>query len=114
MTDLTPNNLSHLSDDEFNALCPHDGHAPGPEPLSPAAQAVMDAAEPCVAPSECPGLEAAIAAALRAAADQVVPLCNAPKIPFDAKRPTVEWHVWDAIQRARADLLAIVTELENQ
>lgn len=36
--------------------------------LSPAAQAAMDAAEPCVAPNECPGLEAAIAAALRAAA----------------------------------------------
>jgi hypothetical protein len=68
MTDLTPNDLSHLSDDEFNAPCPHDGHAPGPEPLNPAAQAAMDAAEPCVFPDECPGLEAAIAAALRAAA----------------------------------------------
>ena len=54
-----------------------------------------------------------VAAVLRAAADQVVPLRNAPKIPFDAKRPTVEWHVWDAKQRARADLLAIATELEN-
>lgn len=43
MTDLIPNDLSHLSDDEFNALCPHDGHAPGPEPLIPAAQAVLDA-----------------------------------------------------------------------
>ncbi len=39
--------------------------------LSPQAQAVLDAAEPCVAPNECPGLEAAIAAALRAAADLV-------------------------------------------
>lgn len=39
--------------------------------LSPAAQAVLDAAEPCVAPSECPGLEVAIAAALRAAADRL-------------------------------------------
>jgi hypothetical protein len=43
MTDLTPNDLSHLSDEEFNALCPQGEHAPGPEPLSPAAQAVLDA-----------------------------------------------------------------------
>jgi hypothetical protein len=78
--------------------------------LSPAAQAVLDAAfakehrfdHPC------------LAAALRAAADQVVPLCKAPKIAIDAWRPTVEWHVWDAQQRARADLLAIANELEAQ
>ena len=38
--------------------------------LSPAAQAVLDAAEPLIAPSECLGLEAALAAALRAAVAQ--------------------------------------------
>ena len=43
MTDLTPNDLSHLSDEEFNALCPQGEHAPGPEPLSPGAQALLDA-----------------------------------------------------------------------
>jgi hypothetical protein len=44
MTDLTPNDLSQLSDDEFNALCPQGHHAPGlAQPLSPAAQAVKDA-----------------------------------------------------------------------
>ena len=32
MTDLTPNDLSHLSDEEFIALCPQGEHAPGPEP----------------------------------------------------------------------------------
>ena len=32
MTDLTPNDLSHLSDEEFLALCPQGYHAPGPEP----------------------------------------------------------------------------------
>jgi hypothetical protein len=37
-------------------------------PLSPAAQAVLDAAEPC------DELESAIAAALRAVAEQVLPL----------------------------------------
>jgi hypothetical protein len=44
MTDLIPNDLSHMSDEDFNALCPQGHHAPGPEPLSPAAQAVLDAA----------------------------------------------------------------------
>lgn len=39
--------------------------------LSLSAQAVLDAAEPCVWPSECPGLEGAMAAALRAAADHL-------------------------------------------
>jgi hypothetical protein len=43
MTDIIPNDLSHLSDAEFFALCPIGEHAPGPEPLSPAAQVVMDA-----------------------------------------------------------------------
>ena len=43
MTDLTPNDLSHLSDEEFIALCPQGYHAPGPEPLSPGAQEVLAA-----------------------------------------------------------------------
>jgi hypothetical protein len=29
MTDLIPNDLSHLSDEEFLALCPQGEHAPG-------------------------------------------------------------------------------------
>ena len=29
MTDHLPNDLSHLSDAEFNALCPQGEHAPG-------------------------------------------------------------------------------------
>ena len=43
MTDLIPNDLSHLSDAEFNSLCPQGEHAPGREPLSPAANAVWEA-----------------------------------------------------------------------
>ena len=43
MTDLTPNDLSNLIFEEFNALSPQGEHAPGPKPLSPAAQAVLDA-----------------------------------------------------------------------
>jgi len=37
MTDLSPNDLSHLSDEEFNALAPQGYHATGPaEALLPA------------------------------------------------------------------------------
>jgi hypothetical protein len=75
--------------------------------LSPAAQAVLDAYV-----DEDRAGRLAVAAALRAAADQVVPLRNAPKIAIDAWRPTVQWHVWDVQRRARADLLAIANELE--
>ena len=61
-----PNDLSHLSDEEFNALAPQGYHATGPaEPLSPAAQAVVDAYNS--------RWDNDLAAALRAAADQVVP-----------------------------------------
>ena len=65
--------------------------------LSPAAQAVLDAAEPCVAPNECPGLEAAIAAALRAAADQIEP----------------DDGVSTEVSQVLNKLLAIAAELEN-
>jgi hypothetical protein len=75
--------------------------------LSPAAQAVMDAAEPCVAPNECPGLEAAIAAALRAAADQVV--------PEEEERAFSQEDSLLRLQRCatRHKLLAIAAELEG-
>ena len=45
MTDRKPNDLSHLSEEEFNSLCPQGEHAPGPEPLTPAAQAVVNAVD---------------------------------------------------------------------
>lgn len=76
--------------------------------LSPAAQAVLDAAEPCVAPNECPGLEAAIAAALRAAADQ---LAQTPIVIGEPLRGNI---AKDAAVIHVADLLAIATELENR
>jgi hypothetical protein len=61
-----PNDLSHLSDEEFNALAPQGYHATGPaEPLSPAAQAVVDAYNS--------RWDNDLAAALRAAADAVAP-----------------------------------------
>jgi hypothetical protein len=78
-----PNDLSHLSNEEFNLLCPQGEHAPGPEPLSPAAQAVLDAYGretgdiDCVwHPSELKGL----AAALRAAASQLTSAKSSDKL----------------------------------
>ena len=76
MTDLIPNDLSHMSDEDFNALCPQGEHAPGPEPLSPAAQAVRDAvlatyADNIPKDDNLWALErASTVAALRAAADR--------------------------------------------
>ena len=91
MTDLTPNDLSHLSDEEFIALCPQGEHAPGPEPLSPAAEAVLDAALPHQVHRY------AAAAAIRALADQLI---------------NVKWSVemWEL----HRDFHAIATELEGQ
>jgi hypothetical protein len=107
MTDLTPNDLSHLSDEEFMALCPQGHHAPGPEPLSPAAQAVRKAYYSTDDDLAGP----ALAAALRAAADQVVPYeASAPwnelKYDYDGDR-------WEMRQWVRDQLLAIAAELEN-
>ena len=109
MADLTPNDLSHLSDEEFNALCPQGEHVPGPEPLSPAAQEVLDAAFETDFDIDFANLDASIkatinniaAAALRALADQVVPEGGAFLSPGTAAE-------------IRADILAIATELESQ
>ena len=65
-------------------------------PLSPAAQAVLDAVTPY------PIHEAALAAALRAAADQVVPL---PRLPYDSCCDV-------SASAIRAELLGIAAELE--
>jgi hypothetical protein len=67
MTDHIPNDLSHLNEAEFNALCPQGEHAPGPEPLSPAAQAVLDAYYSTDSLRAAP----ALAAVLRAAAEKI-------------------------------------------
>ena len=98
MTDLTPNDLDLLTKEEFLALCPQGEHAPGPEPLSPAAQALLDAALPHQVHRY------AAAAALRAVADQV-----ASPIPDDCR-----YDVFNRQLDIRAKLLAIATELEGQ
>jgi hypothetical protein len=127
MDNLTPNDLSHLSDEEFNALAPQGYHATGSaEPLSPAAQAVLraDAAARCLSewdsvndppchPSDggwngcirCVN-RSAVAAALRAAADQ----------PYEVPayfRGDDYWRYRDGVDAERNRLLAIAAELDN-
>ena len=82
--------------------------------LSPAAQAVLDAVDKVPRVLNCTQDHPLFAAAaLRAAADQAVPLREAPRIRYDAKRPTIEWHIWNACQQSRSLLLAIAAELEG-
>ncbi len=78
--------------------------------FSPAAQAVLDAYvdENCgddPMPSEIHG----IAAALRAAADQVVPKTSKPRSQLE-----YELGEWDARDDVREEILTIATELEAQ
>ncbi len=106
MTDLTPNDLSHMSDEDFNALCPQGHHAPGEELLSHAAQAVLDAVD-ALYEEDIPEDRRIMATTLRAAADQVV-----PEEPLHGGDP--RWmFVRDTRQICRRKLLAIAAELEN-
>ena len=73
------------------------------KPLSPAAQAVLDAA---INVAESPDAEAIAAAALKAAADQVA--------PSDAMEPRNHITMALECQRIRKELLAIAAELEAQ
>ena len=76
--------------------------------LSPAAQAVLAAAYKCMDKNPHNEVEATLAAALRAAADQVVP-------DEDAMPINLAYRVrWDALQSVRFQLLAIAAELEGQ
>ena len=110
MNDLTPNDLSHLSDEEFIALCPQGEHAPGAKPLSPAARAVFETFNSKFEWIEdgVPGPQFhAIAAAIRALVDQVVPeAANAVGDDHDDAR-LLQW------MRIRLQLLTIATELEG-
>ena len=103
MADLTPqaNDLSHLSDEEFLALCPQGEHAPGPEPLSPAAEAVLDAALPHQVHRY------AGAAALRALAEQL-------RLDLPLGDTDADAGVFAAHHAINSAILAIATELEGQ
>jgi hypothetical protein len=115
MSDHIPNDLSHLSDAEFHSLCPQGEHAPGPEPLSPAAQAVLDAFseryELC-GPFDDNWQELCLAAAFRAVADQVVPYESHPVESqfwdYESERE------WQNNHHVRLQLLAIADELDGQ
>lgn len=105
MTDPTP-----------NALSPEGKHAPGLEPLSPAAQKVADAAfvayddeTSYIATGEQHAGRIA-AAAIRTLADQVVP--EQPAIPEGDL--TEQTYRWDERSGIRAHILAIAGELEGQ
>jgi hypothetical protein len=110
MTDLTPNDLS---DEEFNALCPQGEHAPGPEPLSPAAQKVLDAFSNASDGEYIDGVwvvseRTMLSAAICELADQVVPK------PIRLPRNSYAEGAYDQRINDRQQLLAIATELENQ
>jgi hypothetical protein len=112
MANLTPNDLSHLSDEDFLALCPQGYHAPGPEPLSPAAQAVLDAVMPLsdedllytYTDKQYAGGMAA--AALRATAER-----NEYKPNMSDEMEVMFSEGWNS---HRKELLAIADELEAQ
>ena len=77
--------------------------------LSPAAQAVLDAFLKTPGEEPMPGWDYGrdLAAALRAAADQVVPKASTLSYPED-----YELGVWVANDDTRTELLAIAAELE--
>jgi hypothetical protein len=103
MTNLTPNDLSHLSDEEFNALCPQGEHAPGPEPLSPAAEAVFFASDG-MQPRQYRGRM--LAAAIRALADQL-------RLELPLGDTDADAGVFAAHHAINSAILAIATELEG-
>jgi len=72
--------------------------------LSPAAQSVLDAFRAVPSLRDCPS----IAAALREAADQVVPKTPPPKFA-----PHYEEGIWDGKDDVRDQLLSIAAELEQ-
>ena len=97
--------MDDLTNEEHEALLLMSEHGIA-APLSPAAKAVLDAAMQYEINPECYSREIA-AAALRAAADQVVPIEEA--IPLNLAHRVR----WDALQSVRFQLFAIAAELKN-
>jgi len=87
-------------------------HVPMTHPLSPAAQAVIKKVQATLPDYMISDRTAGFfaAAAIRAAADQVVPVTPAPNDTFCC--PPVATIVWKRLACVRAELLAIATELE--
>ena len=79
--------------------------------LSPAAQAVLNAA--CEGNAE-GDIKGAVVAALRAVADQVVPAESENRdLDFCFADDIAEWHQWSERMHTRIQLLAIAIELEG-
>ena len=114
MTDPTFNDLSNLIFKEFNALSPQGEHAPGSEPLSPSAMAVLDAflnGYICNSADNSVAFQAdrnGLAAAFCKLADQVVPVWKTPP----SEEYELEYGQWITNNRIRRDILAIAGELE--
>ena len=83
--------------------------------LSPAAQAVLDAAFTLADNLDRDVTEAEmIAASLRAAANQLVPLADvAPQEDLESRREAMVWGMQHQTQLTRYQLLAIAAELES-
>lgn len=86
-----------------------------PTPLGAAAQAVLDAFwsdKEYIADSG--DIAKHVAAALRAAADQVVPqITIAPQQDLESRREAMEWGMNSQTQLTRHQLLAIAAELDT-
>ena len=81
--------------------------------LSPVAQAVVNGALEHDYGQATPVLCRRLAAALRAAADQVVPKKPEPRAHLEGGELNVDWDDWRACQRINAAFRAIATELEG-
>jgi hypothetical protein len=111
MTDPTPNDLSHLIDEAFEALCPQGEHAPVPTPLSPAQVIVkaFDDRYELLGPLEDDWQEQCIAAALCAAAKQIAPT----KQNYSEASDLLAATCFNGMAYAANELRLIATELEN-
>jgi len=82
--------------------------------LSPQAQAVLDAFLADWADNPLSQDRQCLAAALRAAADQVVPVAEvAPQEDLESGREAMAWGLRQQTQLTRYQLLAIAAELDN-
>ena len=112
---LEPNDLSHLSDEEFMALCPQGFHGTGDfEPWSSAAKAILDAYfTHADLLNRDVSHEEMLAAAIRVLADQVVPDIDEPEWGA-CNEMHCDIELFTDHQRKRADILAIADELEGK
>ena len=78
--------------------------------LSPSAQAVLDACDQAF--DQCGTTAQGLAAALRAAADQVVPAEAENRVDLRSLDDIDKWNRWSEHMRIRRQFLAIAAELE--